>query len=387
MQPGLDQFDQEKLLKANSQTPMHKGADKGSQHVAIFDEAQRAWTRKKMLSPGQSGKKDWQKEKDSWPFSEPGLLLWDMNQRDWGVFVCLVGGGQKINDGEAGIGEWMKVLATEPYKDWLVYMSDQLFDEDYQRSYSDNKTLQDYCEELMSQGRLCTDEERNKLHLTEGQRSIRNRKVSDFVNTLLSCKVGEATDLYNKIYPTYKIYLTRNIQTAKEQLKKMKSYGEYPEIARMGMLMSSEAARMRPLGYEIKKVSQFLDKTPNWFLDPSEYVCSSDYLEVALNEFFVQGLEIDYATVMWDADFRYNPNKNEWDYFCFDGKQKWSKKDEPKHEIKRYYMKNAYRVLLTRARLGMVIYVPDGSQTDKTRSSEFYDDTYEYLKSIGIEEI
>lgn len=365
---------------------LRKGADKGSQHIIIFDEAQRAWTREKMLSPGQSGKKDWQ-DKETWPFSEPGLLLWDMNQRDWGVFVCLVGGGQEINTGEAGIGEWMKVLATEPYKDWQIYLSDQLIDEEYQRRDSDNKSLQDYCDELLSQGRLCTDKERNKLHLTEGQRSIRNRKVSDFVNKLLSCEVEEAESLYKEIFPTYKIYLTRNIQTAKETLKKMKSSGEYPELTRMGMLMSSEAARMRALGYEIMKVRQYLDKTPNWFLDSPEYVCSSDYLEVALNEFFVQGLEIDYAAVMWDADFRYNPNIKDWNYFCFDGKQKWSEKNEPKHKIKRFYMKNAYRVLLTRARLGMVIVVPEGSKTDKTRSPEFYDDTYEYLKSIGLEEI
>lgn len=365
---------------------LREGADKGSQHVIIFDEAQRAWTREKMLSPGQSGKKDWQ-DKETWPFSEPGLLLWDMNQRDWGVFVCLVGGGQEINTGEAGIGEWMKVLATEPYKDWQVYLSDQLFDEEYQRSNSDNKTLQDYCDELMLQGRLCTDEERNKLHLTEGQRSIRNRKVSDFVNKLLSCEVGEAETLYKEISPTYKIYLTRNIQKAKKKLVDMKSSGEFPDITRMGMLMSSEAARMRPLGYEIMKVRQYLSKTPNWFLDPPEYVCSSDYLEIALNEFFIQGLEIDYATVMWDADFRYNAEINDWDYFCFDGKHKWSKKDTAEQEIKRFYMKNAYRVLLTRARLGMVIVVPEGSLEDKTRSPKFYDDTYDYLKSIGLEEI
>ncbi len=365
---------------------LREGADKGSQHVIIFDEAQRAWTREKMLSPGQSGKKDWQ-DKETWPFSEPGLLLWDMNQRDWGVFVCLVGGGQEINTGEAGIGEWMKVLATEPYNDWQIYLSDQLIDEEYQRRNSDNKSLQDYCDEFLSQGRLCTDEERSKLHLTEGQRSIRNRKVSDFVNKLLSCEVGEAETLYKEIFPTYKIYLTRNVQKAKEKLKEMKSSGEFPEITRMGMLMSSEAARMRPLGYEIMKVRQYLSKTPNWFLDSPEYVCSSDYLEVALNEFFVQGLEIDYATIMWDADFRYNPNIEDWDYFCFDGKQKWSKKDKTEQEIKRFYMKNAYRVLLTRARLGMVIVVPEGSQTDKTRAPEFYDGTYEYLKSIGLEEL
>ena len=365
---------------------LRKGAETGSQHIIIFDEAQRAWTKDKMLTPGQSGKKDWQ-DKENWPFSEPGLLLWDMNQREWGVFVCLVGGGQEINTGEAGIGEWMKVLATEPYKQWQVYLSDQLFAEEYQRRDSDNKSLQDYCNELLSQGRLCTDEERNKLHLTESQRSIRNKNVSDFINKLLSCEVEEARNLYKKILPTYKIYLTRNIQKAKKKLKEMKISGEYPEIARMGMLMSSEAARMRPLGYEIKKVRDYLSKTPNWFLDSPEYVCSSDYLEVALNEFFVQGLEIDYATVMWDADFRYNQNLNDWEYFCFDGKRKWSKKDEPHQDIKRFYMKNAYRVLLTRARLGMVILVPEGSSTDPTRLPEFYDGTYEYLKSLGLKEI
>lgn len=365
---------------------LREGADRGSQHVIIFDEAQRAWTREKMLTPGQSGKKDWQ-DKANWPFSEPGLLLWDMNQRDWGVFVCLVGGGQEINTGEAGIGEWMKVLATEPYKDWQVYVSDNLFDEVYQRRDSNGKSLQDYCKDLLSQGRLCTDEERKKLHLTEGQRSVRNRNVSDFIEKLLSREIKNAEDLYKKIFPTFKIYLTRDVQTAKNKLKEMKTKGEYPEVSRMGMLMSSEAARMRPLGYEIKKVRHYLDKTPNWFLDSPEYVSSSDYLEVALNEFFVQGLEVDYAVVMWDADFRYNPNINDWEYYCFDGKQKWSKKDDPKQDIKRFYMKNAYRVLLTRARLGMVIVVPEGSQVDKTRAPEFYDGTYEYLKSIGLEEI
>ena len=365
---------------------LREGADRGSQHVIIFDEAQRAWTREKMLTPGQSGKKDWQ-DKVNWPFSEPGLLLWDMNQRDWGVFVCLVGGGQEINTGEAGIGEWMKVLATEPYKDWQVYVSDNLFDEVYQRRDSNGKSLQDYCNDLLSQGRLCTDEERKKLHLTEGQRSVRNKNVSDFIEKLLSLNIKDAGDLYKEIFPNYKVYLTRDVQTAKNKLKEMKNKGEYPEVSRMGMLMSSEAARMRPLGYEIKKVREYLDKTPNWFLDSPEYVGSSDYLEIALNEFFVQGLEVDYAVVMWDADFRYNPSINDWEYFCFDGKQKWSKKDDPKQDVKRFYMKNAYRVLLTRARLGMVIVVPEGSNEDKTRVPELYDGTYNYLKSLGLETI
>ena len=366
---------------------LREGANPGTQHVIIFDEAQRAWTRDKMLVPGQSGKKPWQ-DKEHWPFSEPGLLLWDMNQREWGVFVCLVGGGQEINTGEAGIGEWMSALTTNPdLKDWHVYVSNKLFDEEYQRKGTNEKTLEEYCNELLSQGRLCTDEERTKLHLTESRRSIRNKNVSDFVNKLLSCEMNEARTLYDKIFPTYKIYLTRNVQLAKTKLREMKTTGGYPEEARIGMLMSSEAARLRPLGYEVKKVNEYLSKTPNWFLDSSEYVCSSDFLEIALNEFFVQGLEVDYAAVMWDADFRYNPELNDWDYFNFDGKLKWSKKDKPEQEIKRFYMKNAYRVLLTRARLGMIIVVPEGDDSDPTRKRELYEDTYNYLKGIGVKEI
>lgn len=159
--------------------------------------------------------------------------------------------------------------------------------------------------------------------------------------------------------------------------------------------MSSKAARLRPLGFEIKKVADYLDKVPSWFLAPSDFVGASNFLEIALSEFFVQGLELDLAAIMWDADFRYNKNKNGWDYFDFNG-NKWSSVDQPTNtqEIKRFYMKNAYRVLLTRARTGMVIVVPKGSplqndQTpiDPTRSPEYYDCTYSYLKEIGLEEI
>ena len=164
----------------------------------------------------------------------------------------------------------------------------------------------------------------------------------------------------------------------------MKLDGEYPEIARMGMLMSSEAARMRPLGYEVKKVRQYLDKTPNWFLDSPEYVCSSDYLEVALNEFFVQGLELDWTIVIWDADFRaqfdVNQGFRDWEYYGgFDG-IKWEKNNSQQS-----YQLNAYRVLLTRARRGMIIVVPEGNVDDPSRAPEFYNSTYEYIKSIVLD--
>jgi DUF2075 family protein len=218
--------------------------------------------------------------------------------------------------------------------------------------------------------------------------------VAKFVHELLECNVDSAKELYEQFKNKYQIYLTRNVDTAKEKLRERKlqlldrNYGVDDEEIRIGMLMSSEAARLMPLGFEIKKVSDYLKKVPNWFLDPSDYIGTSNFLEVALNEFFVQGLELDLAAVMWDADFRYNTIRNNWDYYNFSTQtNKWSPKSEDSHATQRLYMKNAYRVLLTRARAGMVIVVPEGVLEDPTRLPEFYNGTYEYLKSLGLIEI
>ncbi len=366
-------------------------AELSSQHVIIFDEAQRAWNKAKMIRPGQSGKKYWQEEK--FPFSEPGLLLWDMNQCDWGVFVCLVGGGQEIHTGEAGICEWLRTLEETPeLKDWHIYMSDEFKGDVYNSKDGSSKTIEDYRNIFENQKRLTISK---NLHLTACQRSNRTEKVSDFVEHLLNCNADLCRTLYNnEIKDKYRIYLTRDIEKAKAKLRERKASilnkgfvdGLNDEEVRIGMLMSSKAARMRPLGYEIKKESQYKDKVPSWFLDSDDTVVSSDFLEIALNEFFVQGLELDLAAIMWDADLRYNEHNNEWDYFDFNDKY-WSSVDKDEQELKRSYMKNAYRVLLTRARIGMVIVVPHGSEIDKTRAPELYDGTYNYLKSLGLDEI
>lgn len=366
-------------------------AELSSQHVLIFDEAQRAWNKEKMIRPGQSGKKYWQEE--LFPFSEPGLLLWDMNQCDWGVFVCLVGGGQEIHTGEAGICEWLRTLEETPeLKNWHIYMSDELIGDVYNSNDSSIKTIEEYRTFFEGENRLTISK---KLHLTACQRSNRTEKVSDFVEELLNCNAKKCKQLYHdEIKGKYQIYITRDIEIAKSKLRERKREildkgyvdGKNDEEIRIGMLMSSKAARMRPLGYEIKKESQYKDRVPNWFLDSEDTVVSSDFLEIALNEFFVQGLELDLAAILWDADLRYNEQKNEWDYFEFNDRY-WSAVDKSHQKLKRVYMKNAYRVLLTRARTGMVIVVPEGSQIDKTRSPEFYDCTYNYLKSIGLEEI
>ncbi len=379
---------------------LQANADVGSQRVIIFDEAQRAWNKEKMIKPGQSGRQYWQE--DAFPFSEPGLLLWDMNQRDWGVFICLVGGGQEINTGEAGICEWLHAIMSneKDFSGWHIYMSDKLRGSEYDSRSDDGMTLDRYREYFQQQGRLTVN---SSLHLTACQRSTRSDKVALFVQELLECHTEEAKAIFEQIKYRYHIYLTRNIETAKNKLRKRKEQlkdrgyidGIDEEEIRIGMLMSSKAARLRPLGFEIKKVAEYLSKVPNWFLDPSDYVGSSNFLEVALNEFFVQGLELDLAAIIWDADFRYNKDKNDWDYFDFNG-NKWSQIDQATktQDIKRFYMKNAYRVLLTRSRAGMIIVVPegsplqdDGTPVDLTRNPVFYNETYNYLKSIGIEEI
>lgn len=370
---------------------LKENAELSSQHVIIFDEAQRAWNKAKMIRPGQNGKKYWQEEK--FPFSEPGLLLWDMNQCDWGVFVCLVGGGQEIHTGEAGICEWLRTLEETPeLRDWHIYMSDEFKGEVYNSKDGTGKTVEEYRNFFKKENRLTISKD---LYLTACQRSNRTEKVSKFVEELLNCNAEECRRLYNdEINNKYQIYLTRDIDKAKAKLRERKMQtlnkgyidGKNDEEVRIGMLMSSKAARMRPLGYEIKKESQYKDKVPSWFLDSDDIVTSSDFLEIALNEFFVQGLELDLAAVMWDADFRYNKDKKDWDYFDFNDKY-WSAVAKPDQALKRSYMKNAYRVLLTRARIGMVIIVPEGSSIDPTRLPKFYNGTYEYLKSLGLKEI
>ena len=116
----------------------------------------------------------------------------------------------------------------------------------------------------------------------------------------------------------------------------------------------------------------------NWFLAEKDDVRSSFYLEDVATEFQVQGLELDWSCVVWDADFRYNTSG--WQHHSFVG-SRWQ---HIRQDERKAYLKNAYRVLLTRARQGMVIVVPEGSKEDETRKPEFYDGTFEFLKTAGL---
>lgn len=329
------------------------------EHVAIFDEAQRAWTQAelKRFMREKKGIKDF-------PYSEPEYLISCMDrQTDWGLVVCLVGNGQAINKGEAGLKEWIESVHRS-YPSWDVYMSDYLV------------TSNDVSKEDLTliHRQLIAKKE---LHLTMSMRSFRSEKVSLFVNQLLDLQKEEATATLCEL-EKYSIVLTRSLDTAKQWLR---SHARGSE--RFGLLASSKAERLKAIGINVRYQPDFV----HWFLEDDSDIRSSNCLEDTLTEFKVQGLEIDWACVTWDADLRLSKDGMSWQHFQLRSGIQWQKINK---EINKEYQINAYRVLLTRARQGMVIVVPNGDNSvppDETRKPEWYDGIYNYLKAIGLKEI
>ena len=329
--------------------------DVPTEKVAIFDEAQRAWT-KEQIANFMSRKKG----VFNFEYSEPEFLISTLDRhKDWAVIVCLIGGGQEINTGEAGLIEWFDSLRRS-FSHWDIYISNMITDDEYTRGHQ--------VEELTEGLNVHIETE---LHLATSIRSFRSENVSAFVKQILDNNPTKANETLLNLNQ-YPIKITRNFETAKKWVKN-KARG----TERYGLLASSGALRLKPVGIFVKNELS----APNYFLDDKDNVRSSYYLEDCATEFDVQGLELDWSIVAWDADFRYNGT--EWTYNRFNG-SKWNKVN---NESNKLYLKNAYRVLLTRARQGMIIYIPEGNPEDKTRPTEFYDKTYNYLKQIGIEEI
>lgn len=368
---GVVEIDPEKAVKVES-------AGYGEvEHVAIFDEAQRSWTHKRIADYLKRGGTYGNKLKvPNFPFSEAEFLIWSLDQReDWAVIICLVGGGQEINTGEAGITAWIEALNNR-FKHWQVYISNQLTEPEY----AEGKV-----NELLKENGKVTFSDR--LHLAVSLRSFRAERLSSFVHSLLSFN-DDAEDLYKEVSAKgYPIVLTRDMDNAREWLRS-KARGSQ----QTGVLVSKVAARFKPLAVHI--LAQGDENAVHWFLEDKTDVRSSNYLEDAATEIQVQGLELDFACVLWDADMRYVDGN--WEYFKFNGKDKWKPvANTPNGQEEKKYMLNAYRVLLTRARQGIVICVPSGNNRltpegfpeDPTRLPEFYNGTYEYLKSLGIKEI
>lgn len=332
------------------------------EHVAIFDEAQRSWNLDKLADWLARGGSYGNKRKvPNFPLSEAEFLIWSLNLRkDWAVIVCLVGGGQEIHNGEAGIGEWIKAC-NNMFPDWKVYISSHLTDKEYAEG--------DICGLVADN---CNVTNAPDLHLSVSMRSFRAEKLSLFVHHLLDLNKTEAKEVYEEIKKKYPIVLTRDIEKAKSWLKKQARGTE-----RYGIIVSSKAERLRPLAIDVKRECDVV----HWFLDDKKDLRSSMFLEDVATEFDVQGLELDWACLAWDGDLRYT--ENSWDFYRFSSNQ-WSKN---RKEVNQLYQLNAYRVLLTRARQGMIICVPAGNAADDTRLPSFYDETFKYLKSLGLEEL
>ena len=323
------------------------------ERVAIFDEAQRAWTHE-MIEKFMATKKG----VSPFPYSEPEFLISTMDRhQDWAVVICLVGGGQEINTGEAGLPEWFDAL-RRAFPDWDVYITPQLNDDEYRRGRS--------WLEMLSGLRTY---ERQELHLATSVRSFRTPDLAAFVKAVLDANTLEAQRLYQRIRDKYPIVITRDLRKAKSWVRD-KCQG----TTRYGLLASSGGLRLKPEGIFVKNEIH----VANWFLNGKDDVRSSYMLEDVVSEFDIQGLELDYSIVAWDADYRYI--NGEWTYNNFVG-NRWTNISS---DERRLYLKNAYRVLLTRARQGMAIFVPSGSNEDPTRKHEWYDGIFEYLKLLGI---
>ena len=325
-------------------------------HVAIFDEAQRAWDKEQTVNFMKR-----KKNQPDFAYSEPEYLISCLDRhQDWAVIVCLVGGGQEINTGEAGISEWLYAIKNS-FPKWEVHISPNLTDSEY-NAFDAIKEIENECITVYNPD----------LHLSVSMRSYRAENLSLFIKQLLDLDTEAASDTLKHISDKYPIVITRDVETAKKWLKE-KARG----TERYGIVVSSQAYRLKPMAIDVR-----VETDPvHWFLGEKNDVRSSYYLEDVATEFQVQGLELDWACVTWDGDFRYS--NDEWKTYSFVG-NKWQNINK---EERKLYLKNAYRVLLTRARQGMVIVVPEGNVEDHTRQPEFYNSTYEYFKRIGIKEI
>ena len=328
-------------------------------HVVIFDEAQRAWNLQATANFMQR-----KKNRPGFAMSEPQFLISYMDRHDdWAFIVCLVGGGQEINLGEAGISAWISAV-VDHFPHWDMIISDKLSDSEYAA-----------VEQLSQIGQSSTTDSirfDESLHLSVSMRSFRAENVSNFIKLLLDLNEDSAREQLDKLRDRYSIKITRDLGLAKSWIREKARGSE-----RFGMVASSKAMRLKPHAIDVR----YNINPVMWFLNDRDDVRSSYYLEDVATEFQVQGLELDWVCVNWDADLRKTPQG--WSYHDFRG-CKWQNINALDRQR---YTLNAYRVLLTRARQGMVLFVPPGDAGDFTRPPEFYDETFRYLTGLGIESV
>jgi hypothetical protein len=322
-------------------------------HVVVFDEAQRAWNLEKtaQFMKQKKGRANFSKSESAF------LISYLERHPDWAVIVCLVGGGQEIHTGEAGISAWLDAVRTD-FPKWELYISRKLTDAEYAAGRA-----------LESIESLPNAKYDDSLHLAVSMRSFRAEHVSSFVKAALDCDAKHARALLKLFSAKYPIVVTRDLARAKQWVRQ-KSRGS----ERFGLVASSKAVRLKPHAIDVRVT---VDPV-HWFLKEADDIRSSWYLEDCATEFQVQGLELDWVCVTWDADLRHT--ESGWTHHDFRG-NKWLNIKNCENQA---YLENAYRVLLTRARQGMVIFVPPGDPADHTRLPDYYDHTFGYLTQLGM---
>jgi hypothetical protein len=322
--------------------------------VVVFDEAQRAWAKEQVTSFMKR-----KKGVEDFNMSEPEFLISVMDRhKDWCTIICLIGGGQEINTGEAGVSEWLSSLKNN-YPDWDIHYSNLISTDN---NYLSDNELRKWIKEVATK--------KNELHLSVSVRSFRSEKISELIHEILEANSNRAKILIEEVKNDFPIYITRDLTTAKNWLREKAKGTE-----RIGLVGSSGGRRLRPLGIDVKNEIS----APNWFLNNSDDIRSSYFLEEVATEFDIQGLEIDWVCLAWDINYYFKDDK--WNCQNFSG-TKWQ---NIHNENDKTYLQNAYRVLLTRARQGLIIFIPEGDDLDHTRPKELYDNTFNYFKICGIE--
>ena len=327
-----------------------------TEKVIVYDEAQRAWAKDQVTSFMKR-----KKGVENFGMSEPEYLIDLMSRhKDWCTIICLIGGGQEINIGEAGVSEWFKALKTNS-ADWDIYYSNLFLNDE---TYLTDEELKTW---IFDVGKMEID-----LHLAIAVRSFRSEKISLLMHEILECNTSVVKEILSETQIDFPIYLTRDLQIAKKWIREKSKGSE-----RYGVVASSGAKRLRPCGIDVNN----LIDPPNWFLNNSDDVRSSNHLEDVATEFDIQGLEIDWVCLAWDINFYHKNGK--WLTQKFKG-TRWQNINAVSDQL---FVKNAYRVLLTRARQGLIIYLPYGDDNDITRPKDLYDNNYNYLKSCGFPEL
>ncbi|ADO69064.1 DUF2075 domain-containing protein [Stigmatella aurantiaca] len=325
------------------------------EHVIVFDEAQRAWHADKVRTRHKEVQK-----------SEPAMVLESMARvPNWCVVIALVGGGQEIHSGEAGLEEWGRALQESPIP-WRVVVSPEVLS-------GGTAVAQRFLFDAAPSPHLHVVPAPS-MHLSVSVRSPRALHIAEWVNAVLALDEKRARDAIQEI-SGFRVALTRDLSIARAWLRDSSR-----DERRPGLLASSGSLRHRAYGLELTPA--FLDAYPveNWFLDDAKDIRSSHCLEVAMTEFKCQGLELDFVGLCWGDDLTLQESHMGWDMRAFQGNG-WK---QVKKEISRQYLLNKYRVLLTRAREGLVIWVPPGSSKDPTRDPSRLDRTAAFLERCGL---